>query len=46
MKSRIMKRDDSVKILTKLFRRVTYNETTKVLTVQKHDQTTQTITIT
>lgn len=46
MFSRILKSDRSLKVLTQLFRHVSYNETTKVVTFTKRDGTTQTLTIT
>lgn len=46
MFSRLLKSDRSLKVLTQLFRHVSYNETTKVLTFTKRDGTTQTLTIT
>jgi hypothetical protein len=46
MFSRLLKSDRSFKILTRFFRHIAFDETTKVMTFTKRDGTTQTLTIT
>jgi hypothetical protein len=46
MFSRLLKSDRSLKVLTRFFRHVAYDETSKVLTFTKRDGTTQTLTLT